>query len=105
MAQIIFTIVCFFGGITLYIINNLMFKTFKINNGLRILLFLGALIPVAGLFIQLCYTICAYCVYPTCYFNSFDDVRIRDTMLNRWIFNDVDWKEYDKWKKKEIEKK
>lgn len=99
MVQFIITTVLVFGGILLYIINQSIFKTFKLNHATGVLLFLGSLIPVAGLLIQICYTIWASNNYQAMDFYSKGNVQIRNSMLNRWLFNDINWDDYDKWKK------
>lgn len=104
MTQFIITAVLFFGGILLYIINSLMFKTFKMNHATKVLLFLGSLIPGAGLIIQICYSIWAGSNYQTWGFYSHENVQVRDTWLNRWLFDDVRWNEYDEQKQREAER-
>lgn len=104
MWQFIITAVIFFGGIVLYIANQFMFKTFKMNNISKILLFLGALIPGAGLVIQFCYTLWASNHYQTWGFYDPDLVQVRDSKLNRWLFDDIKWNEYDEQKQREKEK-
>ena len=104
MWQFIITAVIFFGGIVMYIANQFMFKTFKMNNISKILLFLGSLIPGAGLVIQLCYTLWASGHYQTWGFYDHDLVQVRDSKLNRWLFDDVKWNEYDEYKQREKER-
>lgn len=99
MWQFIITAVIFFGGIVMYIANQFMFKTFKMNNISKILLFLGSLIPGAGLVIQICYTMWASGHYQTWGFYDKDLVQVRDSKLNRWLFDDVKWNEYDEQKR------
>lgn len=103
MWQFIITTVIFFGGIVLYIVNQLLFKTFKMNHATKVILFLCSLIPGLGLVIQFCYTLWASGHYQTWGFYSPDLVQIRDSKLNRWLFNDVKWDEYDKQKQSEKE--
>jgi branched-subunit amino acid transport protein AzlD len=104
MCQFIITAVIFFGGIVMYIINQFMFKTFKMNNISKILLFLGAFIPCAGLVIQLFYTFWASSHYQTWGFYDPDLVQVRDSNLNRWLFDDVKWDEYDEQKQRKKER-
>lgn len=104
MTQFIITAVLFFGGILLYIINSFMFKTFKMNHATKVLLFLGSIIPGAGLIIQIGYSIWAGSNYQTWGFYSKGDVQVRDSWLNRWLFDDIRWNEYDEQKQREAER-
>ena len=89
-----------YGGIVLYLISILMFESFKprIVN----LIFFGlACVPGLGLILMtgiLLWQIFSHDRQP--YLIDMDercfcDIIVRRSKLNRWLFNDIDWKHWD----------
>lgn len=88
------------GGIILYLISLLLFKTFKprIVN----LVFLGiSLLPGIGTIFAiglLIWQVFGHEIHPQ-YANvedrGFCDIIVRRHALNRWLFNDIDWEIWD----------
>ena len=107
MFQIILSFIAFFGGIPLYLINLLTFEQ-RMPRIYRILAFICSLIPVVGLLTFSVLYLYNLFSYQTNRFYISDDSKsvVRDTKLNRFLFNDIDWAGYEKHKninKKPIE--
>lgn len=63
----------------------------------KILLGILSLIPFIGAvayFIIIITGIFDHC-HPSEYANNGDKFHVRDTKLNRWLFDDIDWEKYD----------
>ena len=106
MLQTIFTIILFFGGLFMYLLNLLTFES-RIPNIYRVLGVILALIPAVGL---ISYTIMyLYDVFnyqkEGFYWKRRDKntATVRGTRLNRALFNDIDWASYDEDKKAQRE--
>jgi hypothetical protein len=95
MGQIITTIVLFGGGLIFYLFNTTLFDTTLFNRIGNILLFVGACIPVIGIILGAgCFF--AYMVtYQKFGFSYTKPIQVRDSKINRWLFNDIDWNDYD----------
>lgn len=86
-------------GLILFLINKYLF----ISNDSRIWSFwcmMLSIIPICGAVAYLITIIlnCYYCqhLYEHHMTKYGDDYAVvRDTKLNRWLFNDIDWEEYD----------
>jgi hypothetical protein len=88
--QLLITLLVFGGGPLFYLLNVVFFENrFKTNIG-HILNFIIALIPGLGAVIAFAYfveCVCKYERYPL----DKEGICVRDTKLNRWLFNDVQW--------------
>ena len=107
MFQIVLSFIAFFGGIPLYLMNLLTFEQ-RMPRIYRILSFICSLIPVVGLLVFAVLYLYNLFSYQTNRFYISDDSKsvVRDTKLNRFLFNDIDWANYEKYKnlnKKHIE--
>lgn len=88
--QLLITLLVFCGGPLFYLLNIVFFENrFKTNIG-HILNFIIALIPGFGAIIALAYFIECVCKYER-YPLDEEGICVRDTKLNRWLFNDVRW--------------
>lgn len=106
--NIIATLFIIFGGILFFILDTMLFEM-KENNIKWILMFIGALIPLVGLVVYGClffYCIGNYEKDVTKYTHKdhYNKIYVKDTKLNRWLFNDVDWSSIDSMKKYKEEK-
>jgi hypothetical protein len=103
--QLLITLLAFGGGPLFYLLNIVFFENrFKTNIG-HILNFIIALIPGFGTIIAFAYfveCVCKYERYPL--YTNDDGIYIRDTKLNRWLFNDVRWYVLDHHRAYEKEK-
>jgi hypothetical protein len=90
--QLLITLLAFGGGPLFYLLNVVFFENrFKTNIG-HIINFLISLIPGLGAVIAFAYfveCVCKYERYPL--YSNDDGIYVRDTKLNRWLFNDVRW--------------
>lgn len=88
--QLLITLLVFGGGPLFYLLNILLFENrFKTNIG-HIINLIIALIPGLGTVIAFAYfveCVCKYERYPL----DEEGICVRDTKLNRWLFNDVRW--------------
>ena len=88
--QLLITLLIFCGGPLFYLLNIVFFKNSFKTNISHILNFIIALIPGFGAIIAFAYfveCVCKYDRYPL----SDEGICVRDTKLNRWLFNDVRW--------------
>lgn len=99
MFQTILSLIVLFGGIPLYLINLLTFEQ-RMPRIFRVLSFICSLIPLVGILVFIVLYFYNLCHYQTDRFNlAFNDkVVVRDTKLNRFLFNDIDWQDYEKYK-------
>lgn len=94
MIAIIFSIV----GLIFFGIANYFFIIADTPRIGKILLGISSLIPLigaVGYFIIIIVGIFDHC-HPHEYANNGDKFPVRDTELNRWLFDDIDWETYDK---------
>lgn len=95
------TLLIIFGGIFFFILDTMMFEI-KESNVKWILMCIGAFIPIVGLAIyalSFFYGIAYYEKEATSYrYNAKSNIYIKDTKLNRWLFNDVEWTLIDSMK-------
>ena len=106
MWQIILTLFAFLGGLLFYALDILTFKL-RIPKIYILLGFLLALIPVVGLisyFVMYLYDIFNYQKDEFWYIKN-NNALLRDTKLNRYLFDDVDWATYDRCINKIYEQK
>lgn len=111
MISKILVLLAFFGGILFYLINLLTFEQ-RLPRIYSILSFVCSLVPLVGIVtfaILYLYNVFTHQTnsFYTCY-NS--KAVVRDTKLNRFLFNDVDWEDYEhnmygKQNKKQTEEK
>ena len=103
MIAIIFSI----AGLILFGISNYFFVLSGTPRIQKILLSILSLIPFIGAVVYFILTIIgifSHChldehLYnSSCIWNS-DKFPVRDTKLNRWLFDDLDWEKYDKIRK------
>jgi len=97
MSQTIFTLILFLGGIFMYLVHLLTFES-HVPNIYKLLGIILACIPVIGF---IAYTIIflfdVFSYQKDCFTLDYvNGAVIRDTWLNRILFNDVDWLSYDK---------
>lgn len=107
MFQIILSFIAFFGGIPLYLMNLLTFEQ-RMPRIHVILSFICSLIPIIGLLVFAILYLYNLFNYQTNRFYISDASKsvVRDTKLNRFLFNDIDWVGYEEYKnlnKKPIE--
>lgn len=101
--QLLITLLIFCGGPLFYLLNIVFFKNrFKTNIG-HIVNFIIAIIPGLGSIIALAYFIECLCKYER-YPLGDEDIYVRDTKLNRWLFNDVRWYVLDHQKEMQMQK-
>lgn len=91
-----------FGGIFFFILNTMFFDMNE-SNIKWIIMTLASFIPLLGL---VAYGILFF--YCTAYYEKngakythkdhYDKIYVRDTKLNRWLFNDVEWSFIDSMK-------
>jgi hypothetical protein len=91
-----------FGGILLFILD-IMFFDMNESNIKWIIMTIAAFIPVFGLVaygLLLFYCITHYETDGTKYTHKdhYDKIYVKDTKLNRWLFNDVEWSYIDSMK-------
>lgn len=100
----IITLILLFGGIFFFILDTMFFET-KASNVKWILMCIGAFIPLIGLAIfgiLFFFSIAHYEKDSSSYKNKDyyeSNIYVKDTKLNRWLFNDVEWSSIDKMKK------
>ena len=99
MFQIVLSFIAFFGVIPSYLMNLLTFEQ-RMPRIFRILAFVCSLIPVVGLLTFSVLYLYNLFSYQTNRFYIIDDSKsvVRDTKLNRFLFNDIDWAGYEKYK-------
>lgn len=86
-------------GFILFLLNILLFDTFA-SNFTKITFGLVSLIPAIGVFIMLLSIGWDASHYKHSGFGSSiytNEVYVRRTKLNRWLFNDINWKEWDEY--------
>jgi Trk-type K+ transport system membrane component len=98
----IISLLIIFGGIFFFILDTMMFEM-KESNVKWILMCIGAFVPLVGLVIYgLLFFYCiAYYEKDAVsyrYKNANSNIYIKDTKLNRWLFNDVEWSLIDSMK-------
>jgi hypothetical protein len=91
-----------FGGILFFILNTMFFDMNE-SNIKWIIMAIAAFIPLLGLVVYGC--LFFYC---TAYYEKdatrythkdhYNKIYVRDTKLNRWLFNDVEWSFIDSMK-------
>lgn len=91
-----------FGGILFFILNTLLFEM-RESNIKWILMCIGAFIPLAGVVVYgllFFYCISHYEIDGTKYTHKdhYNRIYVKDTKLNRWLFNDVEWSYIDSMK-------
>lgn len=91
-----------FGGIFFFILDTMLFEMNE-SNIKWILMIIGAFIPIAGLVVYgllFFYCISHYEKDGTKYRHKeyYNEVYVRDTKLNRLLFNDVEWSYIDSMK-------
>ena len=106
MWQIILTLVAFFGGLFFYALDILTFKV-RVPKIYILLGFLLSLIPVVGFVSYLIMYLWDIFNYQK---DGFWHIRndhslLRDTKVNRYLFDDVDWATYDRCINKIYEQK
>ena len=106
MWQIILTIVAFFGGLFFYALDLLTFKV-RVPKIYVLLGFLLALIPGVGVISYLIiYLYDLFNYQRDSFFHVRNDLALlRDTTINRYLFDDVDWATYDRCINKIYEQK
>lgn len=97
-----------FGGILFFILNTMFFDMNE-SNIKWIIMTIVAFIPLLGLAVYgvlFFYCIVNYEKDATRYTHKdhYSKIYVKDTKLNRWLFNDVDWKLVDSMKKYKDEK-
>ena len=97
-----------FGGILFFILDTILFEM-KESNIKWILMCIGAFIPLVGLVVYgvlFFYCIAYYEKYGTKYTHKehYNRIYVKDTKLNRWLFNDVEWSFIDSMEKYKDEK-
>ena len=106
MWQIILTLFAFLGGLLFYALYILTFKL-RIPKIYILLGFLLALIPIVGLisyFVLYLYDLINY--QKDEFWHIKNNISLlRDTKLNRYLFDDVDWATYDRCINKIYEQK
>jgi len=107
----ILVLLAFFGGILFYLINLLTFEQ-RLPRIYSFLSFICSLIPLVGIVTFAVLYLYNVFNYQTCNFYTCYDSKavVRDTKLNRFLFNDVDWEDYEhymyeKQNKKQVEEK
>jgi len=97
MIAIIFSI----AGLLLFGLCNYFFLVDDTPRIQKILLGILSLIPFIGAVAYFIITIVG--IFDHChlseYANNGDKLPVRDTKLNRWLFNDLEWEKYDKIRK------
>lgn len=106
--NLIATLFIIFGGILFFILDTMLFEM-KESNIKWILLCIGALIPLVGLVVYgilFFYCIGHYEKDATRYTHkdTYHKIYVRDTKLNRWLFNDINWSLVDSMKNYKNEK-
>lgn len=93
MIAIIFSI----AGLFLFGLCNYFFLMGDTPRIQKILLGILSLIPFIGAVAYLIITIIGifYHCHLSEYANNGDKFPVRDTKLNRWLFDDIDWEEFD----------
>jgi hypothetical protein len=91
-----------FGGILFFILDTMLFEM-KESNIKWILMSIGAFIPIVGLVVYgilFFYCISHYEKDGTKYTHKdhYNKIYVKDTKLNRWLFNDVEWSYIDSMK-------
>lgn len=97
-----------FGGILFFILDTMFFDMNE-SNIKWIIMTIAAFIPLLGLVV---YALLFF--YCTAYYEKdamkyankdhYNKIYVRDTKLNRWLFNDVDWSLLDSMEKYKDEK-
>lgn len=87
-----------FGGVLFYFLILAIFKI-NISKMAKIGLFIIAIIPIIGTIMYIIAFIASCIMYQREIFYRDELVQPRDTKLNRWLFDDVDWKDYDQYNK------
>lgn len=105
MIQLVATLFAFFGGLLFWALDSLTFKTGSARIK-KVIMFILACVPVVGciaygiIYINDCFN------YQKWGFHNTDgQTQVRDTWLNRVLFDDVAWSEVDERKQKERERK
>jgi hypothetical protein len=96
------TLIIIFGGILFFILNTLLFEM-RESNIKWIIMAIAAFIPLLGLGIYgilFFYCISHYEIDGTKYTHKdhYNRIYVKDTKLNRWLFNDVEWSYIDSMK-------
>lgn len=93
MIAIIFSI----AGLILFVMLNYFFVTKGVPRIGKIILGILSLIPFIGAVAYFIITIIG--IFNHChlyeYANNGDKFPVRDTKLNRWLFDDIDWERFD----------
>jgi hypothetical protein len=89
------TLIIIFGGILFFILDTMLFEM-KESNIKWILMCISAFIPLVGLGIYgilFFYCMGNYEIDGTKYTHKdhYNRIYVKDTKLNRWLFNDVEW--------------
>lgn len=97
-----------FGGVFFFILDTMLFEMNE-SNIKWILMIIGAFIPLVGLVVYgllFFYCISHYVKDGTKYRHKeyYNEVYVRDTKLNRWLFNDINWSYIDSMKNSKNEK-
>lgn len=97
-----------FGGIFFFILDTMLFEMNE-SNIKWILMIIGAFIPIAGLVVY--GLLFFYCIshyekdaIRYNYKDTYNKIYVRDTKLNRWLFNDINWSSIDSMKNSKDEK-
>lgn len=97
-----------FGGILFFILDTILFEM-KESNIKWIIMFLSSFIPLLGLIVYgvlFFHCISRYETDATRYTHkdTYNKIYVRDTKLNRWLFNDINWSFVDSMKNYKNEK-
>lgn len=96
------TLLIIFGGILFFILDTMLFEMRESNIKL-IIMTISAFIPLVGLVVYgvlFFYCIANYEKDGTKYTHKdhYHKIYVKDTKLNRWLFNDVEWSFIDSMK-------
>jgi hypothetical protein len=91
-----------FGGILFFILDTMLFEM-NVSNIIWIIMTIAAFIPVFGLISYGILFFCCIVHYEkdgTKYTHKdyYNKIYVKDTKLNRWLFNDVEWPFIDSMK-------
>ena len=87
-----------FSGVLFYFLILALFKV-NLSRITKISLFIPSFLPVLGAIMYVIAFIASCVTYQRESFYRDELVQPRDTKLNRWLFDDVDWKDYDQYNK------
>ena len=100
--NIVVTLIIIFGGILFFVLDTMMFEM-KESNIKWILMCIGAFIPLLGLVVYGILFIFGIAHYETdgtkyTHKDHYNRIYVKDTKLNRLLFNDVEWSFIDSMK-------